>query len=93
VKERDELISREAYAREEYETAKQAMQDWEVVAMEERSQRENLGEKVSELEDQVVSIKEAYERAALDRDSQTQTVEGLQRALRDIQDGKKVNTF
>lgn len=88
IKERDELISREAYAREEYEGAKQAMQDWEVLAMEERSLRENLGDKVAELEDQVSTIKDSYEKAAMDRDTQTQTVEGLQRALRDIQDGK-----
>jgi DNA repair exonuclease SbcCD ATPase subunit len=88
IKERDELISREAYAREEYEGAKQAMQDWEVLAMEERSMRENLGDKVLELEDQVLTIKDSYEKAAMDRDTQTQTVEGLQRALRDIQDGR-----
>jgi chromosome segregation ATPase len=88
VKERDELISREAYAREEYETARQAMQDWEVLAMEERSQRENLGEKVAELDDQLATLKESYERALGERDSQSQTVDGLQRALREIQDGE-----
>lgn len=87
VKERDDLIQREAYAREEFETAKQAMQDWEVLAMEERSVRESLGERVAELEEQLSSQKEAYDRAVSDRDSQSQTVDGLQRALRDIQEG------
>jgi chromosome segregation ATPase len=90
VKERDELISREALAREECESAKQAMQDWEVLAMEERSIRENLGEKVTELEHQLATMKEAHDRAASERDSQSQTVDGLQRALREIQDGKMV---
>jgi predicted nucleic acid-binding Zn-ribbon protein len=87
VKERDELISREAYAREEYETARQAMQDWEVLAMEERSMRANLGEKVGQLEDQLSTLKQSYEQAIQERDGQSQTVDGLQRALREIQDG------
>jgi chromosome segregation ATPase len=87
VKERDELIAREAFAREEFETAKQAMQDWEVLAMEERGLRENLSEKVSELEEQLDSQREALERAVSERDQNSNTVDGLQRALQDIQDG------
>ncbi|KAK8175813.1 hypothetical protein IWX90DRAFT_425228 [Phyllosticta citrichinensis] len=89
IKERDELIRREAYAREEFETTKQAMQDWEVLAMEERSLRENLEDKVSELEEQVNGLKDALDRTVSDRDAQTSTVDGLQRALRDIQDARK----
>lgn len=88
VKERDELIRREAVAREEFETANQAMQDWEVLAMEERSLRENLRDKVTELEDQLANLQESYDRVVSERDSQSQTVDGLQRALRDIQEGK-----
>ena len=87
-KEREDLIQREAYAREEFETAKQAMSDWEVLAMEERSIRENLGDKVTDLEEQVSSNREAYEKAASERDGQSLTVDGLQRALQEIQDGK-----
>jgi chromosome segregation ATPase len=87
LKERDELISREAYAREEFETAKQAMQDWEVLAMEERSLRENLSEKVAEMEEQFNSQKEALERAASERDNNSDTINGLQRALQEIQEG------
>lgn len=86
-KERDDLIQREAFAKEEFEAAKQAMQDWEVLAMEERSIRENLTERVSDLEEQVTSYREAYEKVASQRDSQSLTVDGLQRALREIQDG------
>lgn len=87
IQERDDLIQREAYAREEFENAKQAMQDWEVLAMEERSLRENLSERVAELEEQLSIHREAYEKVAAERDSQNLTVDGLQRALQDIQDG------
>jgi hypothetical protein len=87
VKERDELIRREALAREEYEQAKTAMQEWEVLAMEERSVRQNLTDRVAELEEHFTSLKEDHERAVSDRDSHKQSVDGLQRALRDVQDG------
>lgn len=90
IKERDELIQREAFAKEEFENAKQAMQDWEVLAMDERSLRETLGDRVTELEEQLSAQMEAYEKAASERDSQSLTVDGLQRALQDIQDGKLV---
>ncbi len=86
-KEREDLIRREAYAKEEFEAAKQAMQDWEILAMEERSVRENIAERVADLEEQLASHREAHEKAASERDSQSLTVDGLQRALQDIQDG------
>ncbi|KAL1797177.1 hypothetical protein ACET3X_003783 [Alternaria dauci] len=89
IKERDELISREAYAREEFENAKQAMQDWEVLAMNERSLRENIAEKEAELRDQLESMREEYERAARDRDTNNQAVEGLQKALQEVQNLRK----
>lgn len=85
--ERDDLIQREAYAKEEFEAAKQAMQDWEILAMEERTIRESIAERVADLEEQVASHREAHEKAASERDSQSLTVDGLQRALQEIQDG------
>ena len=87
-KERDDYNSQLAFAREEFESAKQAMQDWEVLAMEERSLRENLSERVGELDDQLTTLREAYERVSSERDGQNTTVDGLQRALHDIQEGK-----
>ncbi|KAF2441779.1 hypothetical protein P171DRAFT_393279 [Karstenula rhodostoma CBS 690.94] len=90
IKERDELISREAFAREEFENAKQAMQDWEVLAMNERSIRENLAEKEAELKDQIESLREAYEKAARDRDTNNEAVEGLQKALQEVQNLRKI---
>lgn len=89
IKERDELISCEAYAREEFETAKQAMQDWEVLAMEERALRQNLSDRVTELEEQLSTQQEAFDKAVAERDTLSQTVDGLQRALRDIQEGER----
>ena len=86
-KERDDLIQRETYAREEFEAAKQAMQDWEILAMEERSIRESIAERVSDLEEQIDSHCEAHKKAASERDSHTLTIDGLQRALQEIQDG------
>lgn len=86
AKEREDLIQREAFAREDLEAAKQAMQDWEVLAMEERSIRESIAERVADLEEQVATHREAHERASADRDTQSLTVDGLQRALQEIQD-------
>jgi len=87
VKERDDLISQLAYVKEEYENAKQAMQDWEVLAMEERSMRESLAERVGEAEDLVGSQKDEYERIMNEREVLNTTVEGLQKALQEIQEG------
>ncbi|KAL6707895.1 hypothetical protein ACN47E_003569 [Coniothyrium glycines] len=89
IKERDELISREAYAREEFDNAKQAMQDWEVLAMNERSLRENLAEKDAELREQLEAMKDEYEKAARDRDTNNQAVDGLQKALQEVQTLRK----
>lgn len=93
LKEREDLVQREAFAKEEFEAAKQAMQDWEILAMEERSIRENIAEKVADLEEQLSNQRESYERAAAERDSQSSTVDGLQRALQEIQDGSSSSTL
>jgi len=89
ARERDEMISKEAYLREEYEVAKQAMQDWEILATEERSRREALEERTQELEEQLNTQREAYERARSEAETQGSTVDGLQRALRDLQEERK----
>lgn len=87
--ERDDLVQREAFAREEFENAKQAMQDWEILAMEERTIRQGLETKFSELEESVESHKDAYEKVKQQRDTQANTVEGLQKGLQDIQEARK----
>lgn len=87
LKEKDEFLEQESYLQSEFEQAKEAMHNWEVLAMEERSIRESLGEKVIDLEEQLVGLKDAYDKAAFERDSQSSTVDGLQRALQEIQNG------
>ena len=87
AKEREDLVQREAYAKEEFESAKQAMQDWEILAMEERTIRESLTEKTAELEEQLVTHRDELQRFESERDSQSLTIDGLQRALQELQDG------
>ncbi|KAK3115705.1 hypothetical protein LTR53_004669 [Teratosphaeriaceae sp. CCFEE 6253] len=89
VKERDDMVAREAYIREEYEVARQAMQDWEILATEERSRREALEERLVDAEEQMGGSREAYERVRNEAETQSSTVDGLQRALRDLQDERK----
>ncbi|KAL8766601.1 MAG: hypothetical protein Q9209_006666 [Squamulea sp. 1 TL-2023] len=89
TKEREDLIEREAMAREEFEAAKQAMQDWEIVAIEERSIRESTAERLTDLEEQLSQQRDAYDKAASERDSQSLTVDGLQRALQEIQEARR----
>ena len=89
AKERDDMISQHAFVREEYEEARQAMSDWEILATEERSRREASDERIQELEDQISSHREAYERIRSEADTQGNTVDGLQRALRDVQEERK----
>ena len=90
VKEREEMLESEAYLREEFENAKQAMHDWEVLAMEERSIRRGIEDKSSDLEEQVAHFKEAYEKASGERDTQALAVDGLQKALQEIQNARKI---
>ncbi|KAK2747580.1 hypothetical protein FQN55_004934 [Onygenales sp. PD_40] len=89
LKEREELIEQESFVRTEFEEAKQAMHNWEILAMEERSIRESLGEKVIDLEDQLASLKTDYEKATSECNTQAVTVDGLQRALQEIQTARK----
>ena len=42
VKEKEELVDQEACVREEFKSTKQAMHDWEILAMEERNIRRDL---------------------------------------------------
>lgn len=89
-REKEDFLERETHLKAEFETAKQAMQDWEILAMEERSIRENLGERVSELEEEVTSYRRTHDGLESERSSQTQTIDGLQRALQELQEGKSM---
>ncbi|KAK6434219.1 hypothetical protein LTR95_009599 [Oleoguttula sp. CCFEE 5521] len=89
VKERDDFVSREAYLREEFEVAKQAMQDWEILFTEERAKREVSDERAQELQDQISNHQDSYERLRSQAETQSSTVDGLQRALREVQEERK----
>ncbi|KAI0426316.1 hypothetical protein F5Y09DRAFT_69577 [Xylaria sp. FL1042] len=89
LKEKEDMTRQIQHLREEAEAAKDAMGDWEVLAMEERSIRESLAERASALEEQLESLRENYERAASERDTQSQAVDSLQRALQEIQEARK----
>ncbi|KAL5334073.1 hypothetical protein BJX70DRAFT_379282 [Aspergillus crustosus] len=89
LREKDDILEQASYLQSEFEQAKEAMHNWEVLAMEERSIRESLVEKAIDLEEQLAGVKDAYEKASAERDSQTATVDGLQRALQEIQAARK----
>ncbi|KAL4785071.1 hypothetical protein BJX76DRAFT_190525 [Aspergillus varians] len=89
LREKDDLLEQGSYLQSEFEQAREAMHNWEVLAMEERSIRENLSEKVIDLEEQLATVKDAYEKTSADCESQTATVDGLQRALQEIQAARK----
>ncbi|KAI1083918.1 hypothetical protein F5B20DRAFT_526020 [Whalleya microplaca] len=89
LKEKEDMARQIQHLREEAEAAKDAMGDWEVLAMEERSIRESLGEKTQALEEQLATLKDSYERAVSERDSQSQAVDSLQRALQEIQEARR----
>jgi chromosome segregation ATPase len=89
VHEREDLIQQTRQLKEEAEAAKEAMGDWEVLAMEERSMREGSAERIRDLEEQFSAQKEAYEAAVAERDSQSQSLERLQRALQEVQEARK----
>ncbi len=89
MKEKDDTARQLQHLKGELEATTIAMGEWEVIAMEERSLRESLAEKVSDLEEQLASARELHERAESDRDAQAQAVDRLQRALQELQDTRK----
>ncbi|KAM0276275.1 hypothetical protein ACHAQH_006905 [Verticillium albo-atrum] len=89
VKERDEMARLVSSLKQEVETTTNAMGEWEVIAMEERSVKESLVDKTAELEEQVATLRENYQDAASDRDKQSQAIDSLQKALSDIQEARK----
>ncbi|ATY64393.1 Golgi matrix [Cordyceps militaris] len=88
-KEREDLTRAVQRLKEEMGTTANAMGEWEVIAMEERSVKESLSDKIAELEEQIASLRQGYESAANERDSQSTLIDNLQNALREIQDARK----
>lgn len=89
LKEKEELSRTVQHLKEEMETTSNAMGEWEVLAMEERSIKESLADRVAELEDQMSILEQGFESASAERDSQTTLAENLQNALHEIQEARK----
>lgn len=88
LKERENLNNTEKILREKLEAAQQAAQDWEVIAVEERSVREQLSDRVIELEDQYTTQKLLHEKLTSEQERDASIIEGLRRALQEIQNGE-----
>jgi len=88
-KERDEMVRQVSHLKEELGTTSNAMGEWEVIAMEERSLKESLQDKTSDLEEQIHALRRGYDEATQERDSQATLVDNLQNALREIQEARK----
>lgn len=89
LNERGDLSQRLKQSRDEAEAAKEAMGDWEVLAMEERSIREALEARIVDMEEQLSAHKEAYEAIVSQGETASQANTGLQRALQELQDTRK----
>lgn len=63
------------------------MQDWEIIATEERAVRESLSDRVVELEENLTAQKEVYETMAIEYEKQGSSMNSLQNALQEIQEG------
>lgn len=89
LKEKDDMARQVHRFRSELESTSSAMSEWETIAMEERQVRESLADKAADMEEQLLSLREAYDKAAEERDSSLQTIDGLQRALQEIQEARR----
>lgn len=88
-KEKEEMSRTVQHLKHELESTSNAMGEWEVIAMEERSVKESMQDKVSDLDEQILSLRHGYESAVSERDSQVTLVDNLQNALREIQEARK----
>lgn len=89
LKEKEDMARQLQSYKVELDRTSSAMGEWEVIAMEQKSVRDSLADKVAELEAEAGQLREAHERAASERDAQAQAVDALQRALREIQEARK----
>jgi len=89
LKEKEDMTRQLQLIKGELESTGNAMGEWEVIAREERSVRESLVEKVTDLEEQLSSARDAFEKAASERDTQARLIDTQQRALQELQEVRK----
>lgn len=88
-REKQELMQQLESVKQELVSTRDSMNDWEVVALEERNKYTAMEDKVYDLEEQAQMLREQYQRAAADRDTQADAVDGLQRSLDDLQNARR----
>ncbi|KAL8366008.1 hypothetical protein RB595_004677 [Gaeumannomyces hyphopodioides] len=89
LKEKDDMARQLASYKAELDRTSSAMGEWEVIAMEQKSVRDSLGDKAAELEAECDSLREERDRAAEERDSQARVIDQLQRALAELQEARR----
>ncbi|CAK7274889.1 hypothetical protein SEPCBS119000_006405 [Sporothrix epigloea] len=89
LREKEELLRQTKQLRAELESTSNAMSEWEVIAMEERSVRNTMTEKATDLEEQIDVLREEHQRVLAENVSQSDTINSLQRALNDVQEARK----
>jgi chromosome segregation ATPase len=89
LREKDDLTTAVARLRAEVETTSNAMGEWEVIAMEERSVKDGLADKLADMQRELGDARAGHDTAARERDSLAVAVDRLQRSLHEIQDARK----
>ncbi|CAK7209081.1 hypothetical protein SBRCBS47491_000316 [Sporothrix bragantina] len=89
VREKEDLARQIKQLRSELESTILQNGDWEVIALEERKNCEVAGRKAADLEEELEILREQHQRVLTENASQTDTIDGLQRALNDVQEARK----
>ncbi|KAK5658592.1 hypothetical protein OQA88_1985 [Cercophora sp. LCS_1] len=89
LKEKDDMVRQVQHLKAELESTSAAMGEWEVIAMEERAVRESQAEKVADLEEQLTTTAERYEKVTSELEAQSHATDKLQIALQEIQEARR----
>ncbi|CAK7203377.1 hypothetical protein SEUCBS139899_006110 [Sporothrix eucalyptigena] len=88
-REKEDLVRQMKQLQSELDETRTTMNDWEVIACEQRSLRESTAEKTIELEEQLSILREQHQHVLDEASTQSDAVNSLQRALQDIQDARR----
>ncbi|TQS34693.1 hypothetical protein Golomagni_04913 [Golovinomyces magnicellulatus] len=85
----DDLSTQLIQLRSEADASKEATASWEMLAMEERSRREGLTQRIKDADDQASSYRQSLESAIRESDHHLETIENLRRNIDVAQDTHK----
>ncbi|RKF79437.1 GRIP domain-containing protein [Golovinomyces cichoracearum] len=85
----DDLSTQLIQLRSEADASKEATASWEMLAMEERSRREGLTQRIKDADEQVLSYRQSLESAIRESDHYLETIENLRRSIDVAQDTQK----